>query len=98
MKKVTKKFKPAYTLDLTNCETVEDVFYELVWTKVEAGLDIPAYQVQMIVDMEVEDSFSDLIDGLFDGNDLIITEHVCINCPKKAPWYKRFWNWIIRKK
>lgn len=36
-----------------------------------------------------------------DNNDWLIDASITIIVPKeekKSPWYKRFWNWITRKK
>lgn len=98
MKKVTKKFKPVYVIDWTDCETVEDALYETIWTKIEAGVDIPAYQVALLIDMEIGDAIDDALDELFDGAELIAVNCLCAQCECKKPWYKRFWNWITRKK
>lgn len=83
------KIKPAYIVDITSCETAHDVLYKFAEAKQKAGLALTDTELDAIVD---------------ENSTVIFVESIpvtveCYKCnKKKLPWYKRFWNWITRKK
>jgi len=84
-KKTTKKkFKPAYVINMTNCETVQDLRIEIALCKHNAGLAMTDSDLRAIVEYAVEAAIEQM------------SPSICIcNCEvkvKKLPWYKRFWN------
>lgn len=79
------KVKPAYTVDLTKCEDAFDVLLAFAYTKQEAGYPLTTDELNAII----EDN----------STTIFIREFVCdCECEPKKPWYKRFWNWLTRKK
>jgi hypothetical protein len=84
------KIKPAYTVDLTDACTLEDVRTAFALAKHNANIPLTDDELKTIVQYTV---------------DRVPTECFC-NCnvefyevkERKKPWYKRFWNWITRKK
>ena len=95
MKKTNKTFKPAYTVDMTKASTAEDLFLEFVIAKVNAGIAITGEELKHVVEHFVDDA----IDKATTIATTLITTAIILDNSgeKKLPWYKRFWNWIIRK-
>ena len=101
-KKITKKiFKPAYIIDLTDCETEEDFLIEKAWAKYEAGLDINTKEADALIDDAIDVTIEEMFDGhnaaVIEGNTIIGLDAVKVEVEEKKPWYKRFWNWLTRK-
>ena len=106
MTKKTKKpaFKPAFVADLTWCETAEDVYEEILTAKYEAKVPLTNYEVGKFCEYKIAQALDQFVDDLFCGHNAVVID----NCEVKAfdavkvtikqPWYKRFWNWITRKK
>ena len=106
--KTTKKtVKPAFTVDMTGCETVDDLIIAIADAKLDAGLCISKKEFETILGAILEDTIEDVIDELFDGhNALIINEDGEVEAldafkfevkEKKPNVFKRFWNWLTRK-
>ena len=99
MKKTTKKtFKPAYTVDMTNAKTAEDLFLEIVIGKVNAGVAITGDELKQFVEHFVNIAADNAVKAT--ANALTIAIALSENFeekPKKYPWYKRFWRWVTRK-
>lgn len=103
-KKVTKK--PMFLVDLTEIESPDDIVMEFIAGKVRAGL--PISEKEMFFSMgygaataltAVEDfyySHATMIEDDKLANKLL--KEIGKALKKKQPWYKRFWNWITRKK
>ena len=89
MKKTNKKTKYSYVVDITDCNTVNDVEVAFAIAKQKAGIPLSDSNLDAIINHTVEQ----VVDGI---QDVVI---VC-DCekPKKLPWYKRFWNWLTFKK
>lgn len=85
-KSIKKTAKKAPKLDLiinaTNCVNENDVYDAYIDAKVRAGKVITPEELKFVKDNA--DIFVDIYN--FYG----------IEC-KKTPWYKRFWNWLLRK-
>lgn len=83
----TKKsiFKPAYIVDITKCEDVQDTLIAFGNAKQKAGYPITDEELDAIID---------------DKSAIIILHDICAYEVKdeKKSWYKRLWNWITRKK
>lgn len=80
------KIKPAYTVDLTDSYTLADTKAAFALGKHNANIPL--------TDEELVDLLVCVVNAVHD---------VCICNVKvyevtKKPWYKRFWNWITRKK
>ena len=85
----TKKFNPAYIVDITNCENDREILCAFGIAKQKAGFAITDDELDAIVN---ENSIITIIE-----NTPIVINNTC-DCKKKLPWYKRFWNWLTRKK
>lgn len=82
-KKSTKKtFKPAYTVDITNCKDTFDVLVQFGLAKQKAGLPIT----------------DDELDAIIEDNLTIIFMREIYEEQKKLPWYKRLWKKLFGKK
>lgn len=84
-KKTNKKVNPAFTVDISKCQDANDMLLAFAYAKQEAGLPIT----------------NEELDAIIDDNMIIVVlaKRICdCNCSKKKPWYKRFWNWLTRKK
>lgn len=112
-KKTTKKvFKPLFTVDITNCETADSIQFEILKEKVRSNVPLTSQEVSKLVLFEVEDAMIDFIENYFnesdnydyvcdnDGIDYTVQNNTDIEFDnsENLPWYKRFWNWITRKK
>lgn len=88
MKKSTKEFKPTYVVNIDEIEYLEDIPSVWALAKQDAGLPL------------TDEELTDICVRVCREMRPIITVVGC-NCDcvtKKEPWYKRFWNWLTRKK
>lgn len=88
-KKSTKKStKPAFIVNMDDITSLEDVAVVFALAKQDAGLPISDYDLISIIDY-VADHCAPKI--------TFVDCSCCkIKC-HKLPWYKRFWNWLLRK-
>lgn len=85
------KFKPAYTVNIANCEDATEVALEFALAKQNAGLHLTNENLEAIVNRA--------IDVALESEPTVIFVNECeCNCSKKKPWYKRFWNWLLGRK
>lgn len=111
--KTNKTFKPAFTVDMTDCNTVEDLIIAIADAKLDAGLCISRKELETILDEQIELAVEETIEQMFDGhNALVIDEngeiealnairYTCEECTvvqrKKKSVFKRFWSWLTGK-
>lgn len=99
MKKVIKVTAPVYTVDLSNVETVGDIYVAFVEAKVIAGEAIRPYELYMYIGSYQNDVIAPVLDDACSAvrsfntiNDLL-AEAVCTFVEKKnTPWYKKIWR------
>ena len=88
-KKNTKKStKPAFIVNMDNITSLEDVAVEFALAKQDAGLPISDSDLSAIIHFVVDHCAPKFI--------FIDCDKCSTKCQKK-PWYKRFWNWLLRK-
>lgn len=112
VKKNTKKvvFTPAYIIDLTKAETAEETIVAIATAKIGAictDTEIKAVLdtvIDVACDVAVECIFNDMqtrcvkVD-MSNGTKVELSkEGMKVIEPKKPNVFKRFWNWITRKK
>lgn len=108
MKKIAqKKFKPAFTVDLTNVNNVEDAYVKFALAKQEAGVPMNCNEFNSVIDkvinLTIDAIFSKRIEELGwatvmevpEGYTAVITDNGIK--VKKHNIFKRFWNWLRRK-
>ena len=105
-----KNIKPTYIVDITSCQTANDVICEFAYAKVEAGLPITMleYKVSMKSYIDNYKTAEEMINECFDtavNKVATITDKLCgvYTKPnnteiKKPNVFKRFWNWLTKKK
>ena len=105
-----KNIKPTYIVDITSCQTANDVICEFAYAKVEAGLPITMleYKVSMKSYIDNYKTAEEMINECFDtavNMVATITDKLCgvYTKPnnteiKKPNVFKRFWNWLTNKK
>lgn len=105
-----KNIKPTYIVDITSCQTANDVICEFAYAKVEAGLPITMleYNVSMKSYIDNYKTTEEMIYECFDtavNKVATITDKLCgvymkpNNTEVKKPnAFKRFWNWLTNKK
>ena len=102
MKKSTKKTKPTFVVDLTNATSVEDVKIAFVEAKVKAGVPITMNELLAYVriGLDIATELQNCNVTIIESDELALKMLKLIKKyeNKKTPWYKRFWNWITRKK
>ena len=107
MKKNTKKtVKPTYVVDLTDIEGPEDVTIEFIAAKVRAGISITDKEFMYTLGYGAITAFEAVENFYFNHTTCIeddklaekLLKEIKKSITKKTPWYKRFWNWITRKK
>ena len=105
-----KKNKAAYTVDITNIDSVDNTKLSFIKARALSGQKITEDEfneiflsgvasILNVIDKAVDDICKNSQTVVFtDKNDIgkIIDCVECIVNPKK-PWYKRFWAWITRK-
>ena len=105
MKKTVKK--PAFIVDLTKAETIEDIKFEFIRAKAKAGVKLDDDEIFFLVNLgatmaiEVIDECIEKLnaktvhihdDKLYHKLENILKEAT----QPKNPWYKRFWGWITK--
>lgn len=105
MKKTTKK--PLFVADLTNAETMNDVYYQFAVAKVDAGVPISKEEciavrtegfntaVKYLSDIVSENKFEEICTVEGEDAEKILKEIDKI-LHKKQPWYKRLWKWATK--
>lgn len=102
MRKNTKKteYVPAYTVDLTEVETLMDVMLAFVDAKIKAKVPVTYNDVDTIIESTIANHKS----FLFDGNNCVVLhtdgsiERLTAEPVKERPGYfKRVWNAIRGK-
>ena len=115
MKKVIKKpvkktVKPVVVTNLTNVETVNDLYREHIRAKVRAGKPITTEELELAEDYAVTEAIDDLASSVVetflsipytqfevkDGEKLVFDENGKVSI-KKPNIFKRAWNWLRRK-
>lgn len=86
-KNIKKEVKPAYIVDLTNCETLQDVEFAFACEKFEAGIPLTEGNLDAIIDKTIEVTTAHMP---------VITVCECKCVCKKTPWYKRVWNFLMK--
>lgn len=96
MKKTTKKTNPAFEVDLTWCTTPTEIYAAFGMAKQRAGLPMKNFEFQAIVSqlLDIKATAAEAFDNICRA--LISIECKCEQ--KKPNVFKRFWNWITRKK
>lgn len=108
MTKKTKKqvFKPVFVIDLTTCESAEDMYKDILYNKFYNRLPLTHYEVTKLLEYRLIDGLENLLEDMFDGKNALVIEGdevlafdaVKVELKEKQPWYKRLWNWLTRKK
>ena len=102
-----KEKKPAFIVDLTNVETPADIFIQFGLAKQRAGLGMTDAEFTALYERAIEFGIDTAVAGLMtiphkefsvkDGEKLILDGFGNVKI-KKPNIFKRFWNWITRKK
>lgn len=107
IKKTAKRVKkPLYVIDITECESVEDIIYTTILTKINSDVEITDEELTTVVSI----LWDNVIDRMFNGASILYMHNdglieriynnrviVVKNTKKKPNVFKRFWNWITRK-
>ena len=86
-KNVKKSY--AYVVDITNCTTAEDVALAFALAKHNADLPLSDNNLTAIVNYSIDEFAKNIY--------TVISATACANESKEG-MFKRFWNWISRKK
>lgn len=113
MKKKVTKSTAAFTVDFTNIDSYDEAVYEIARAKFANNIPLSYDDMKAILCKYQDLMFSNGNNCVIkDENGKIhffkAIPHKCENtckncnnctkCDTKKPWYKRFWNWITRKK
>lgn len=106
MKNTTnKKNMNTIKVNLTNCTAPFDVTAAFVDAKVDNKIPIEEWELKTYCEQNYNAGFRDGIDSITDALSAIFIidkEHISNIVdelkPKKPNIFKRFWNWITRKK
>lgn len=97
-KTINNKVKPAYIVDITNCEDLYDVALAFAIAKQKAGQPLSDDNIDIICTRAI-DQFAEILDevGILTKKNHLIESTPCAVCvcetkPKKLPWYKKLWN------
>lgn len=80
------KTKPAFIVDITNCETSDDMAFEFAMSKYNAGIALTDYNLLAIIYKTCDICLK------YTPRTTYIVECECNS--NKLPWYKRFWKKI----
>lgn len=91
MKTTNKKIttKPDYIVDVTKCETLDDVKLAFATAKKNAGVPLTDENIQAFIDNAISNIKPIVCAAVID---------VEIEEKKKPNIFKRFWNWLRGKK
>lgn len=91
MKTTNKKIttKPDYIVDVTNCETINDIKLAFAKAKKNAGVPLTDENIDAFVNEAIEQLQPAIFISI--GNIDIVEK-------KKPNIFKRFWNWLRGKK
>lgn len=100
MKKTTKKFKPAFIVDITGCMDISDMYWEFIYAKVGAGIPITTYDLDYIIYDAMKESLYtalNLQEAIKEFSTMLKKLNDCSHCkcnkPKKHWWEKlMFWK------
>lgn len=100
MKDVMKKNNlPDYFVDLTNCETGDDVAKAFVKAKLEYEQPLSEFDIDIIKAQAVTEFVNTLVEhGFVKLSGSYLWEDEDQKQEVKKPWYKRFWNWMLGRK
>jgi hypothetical protein len=87
---MNKKFKPAFTVDITECNTNLDVKVSIVLSKINAQIPLTAEDTKTLVEWAIETYC-----GYAPEKVQVIPVYMQV---KKLSLWKRFWNKITFKK
>lgn len=93
-----KKFKPVYTVDVTNCTDERGIIVAFVEAKVKAGLPITEEELNAVIFDYSTDAAEYTTYLLTSMIPIKIEYKNTSKVDKKPNVFKRFWNWITRKK
>ena len=107
IKKTAKRVKkPLYVIDITECESVEDIIYTTILTKINNDVEITDEELTTVASILLDN----IIDRMFNGASILYMHNdglieriyndrvtVVKKTKKKPSVFKRFWNWITRK-
>lgn len=119
--KTVKTVKPVFTVDITECETINDLILAFAEAKMSAGVAINETELLAIIENEINNAVCDCVEEMFGShNALYMHEDGTLEAidlkeyrvgkdenlnfkngvieVKKPNIFKRFWNWITRKK
>ena len=111
MKKTVKKTKtvkkPVFIVDMTKINTPKELCAEFGLAKQEAKLPITDLELEAIVEVAIGSTADALLDAmanvpytkvnLADGEKIVFDSKGNVKI-KKPNIFRRFWNWITRKK
>lgn len=87
VKKTTKKtVKPDFAIDINNATGAGDIYAALGWAKIDKYLT--GSEINAVLS-EIQDELSPRI---------VVCNCTKCTCCKKPNIFKRFWNWLTRKK
>jgi len=106
VKKTKKPAKPVFVIDLTQCDSAEEMYEALLNAKLEAKLPLSKYEISKLIEYKLVEGFANLIEEMFDGHNALVIEGddirafdaIKVTVEEKKPWYKRFWNWLTGRK
>ena len=93
-KSVKKTKKPEFIVNAYNVETANDININVVYAKVRAGKPITESELDSVIINYTRKA----VDFMAVMTAAIWCSDASCVCPKKQPWYKRFWNWLTHKK
>ena len=105
-KKTKKVAKPAFIVNLTKADSATEVYAQFALAKQEAGLPISSEEfnaVMLVSAMVAIDALGEAIDKVSKQIEIKNDEKLVFDAKghfivKKPNIFRRFWNWITRKK
>lgn len=98
-KKTTKKFKPAFVVDLTEWCDAEELKQKFIEAKLEANVSLTSDEVLKLLETKIEEAICDFVDDMFDGHNCVVInedgEIVALDAVKaepKRPWWKKLFG------
>ena len=110
VKKTNKTVTPDFVMNLTNIDTVNDLYTEFVKSKVNAGKSISKDELDYIINSEINKAIDATVTEIAvlcssipykeyevkNGAKLVFDDHGNAKVVKPNI-FRRFWNWLRRK-
>ena len=97
IKKTKKAVKPLFIVNITDCNTANDIIVKFAQAKQQVGLALTNTEFEAVVNDRALKNIDVYSRACFACGYAVGRVFAEEKAQKKQPWYKRFWKWLLRK-